>query len=124
MKIRINPRDGIFPKRTKLYILSLKLAVSDGSVVKISFNLHGGILTQGPEIVIFSGSCSTFLFDSFGPGLKIIMNQRDSIFPKGIKLYILILKLARFSGSGVKISFNLRTGNSTQGPLIVIFSAY
>ncbi len=121
MKIRMNPRDGGYPKRLKLYILSLKLTGFAGSGVKIRFNLPGGISTQRPNIVIFSSSCSTFLFYSFGPGMKIRMNPRDGSFPKRLKLYILSLKLTGFAGSGVKIRFNLPGGMSTQGPKIVSF---
>ncbi len=118
----MNPRDGGFPKRLKLYILSLKLTGFAGSGVKIRFNLPGGISTQGPKIVIYSCACGTFLFYSFGPGMKIRMNPRDGGFPKRLKLYISNLKRACFAGFGVKISFNLRSGISTQGPKIVISS--
>ncbi len=31
---------------------------------------------------IFSGSCSTFLFDFLRPGVEIGMNPRDGIFSK------------------------------------------
>ncbi len=82
MNIGVNPRDGIFPKRPKVYISSLKLAGRTGSVVKTSISLRGGISTQRPKIAIFCGSCKYFLFDSFEPGMKIRMNPRDGIFPK------------------------------------------
>ncbi len=65
VKIRTNPRDGGFPKRLKLYISSLKVAGFSGSGEKIRFHLRGGMSTQGPKIVIYSGTYSTFLFDSF-----------------------------------------------------------
>ncbi|KAL9969568.1 hypothetical protein ACROYT_G021797 [Oculina patagonica] len=107
-KIKMNPRDGGFSKRPKLYISSLKLAGFAGSEVKISFNLHGGISTQRPKIVIFNASCSPFQFDSFGPGMKIKMNPRDGGFSKSPKLYVSSLKLAGYAVSGVKISFKLR----------------
>ncbi len=67
---------------TELYISSLKLAGFAGAGVKIGFNLCNGISTEGPKIVIFSGSCSTFFSDPFGPGVKIKMNLGDGIFPK------------------------------------------
>ncbi|KAL9969570.1 hypothetical protein ACROYT_G021799 [Oculina patagonica] len=114
IKIKMNPRDGGFSKRTKLYISSLKLAGFAGSGVKISFNLHGGISTQRPKSVIFNGSCSTFKFDSFGPGVKIKINQRDGGFAKSPKRYISSLKLAVFAVSGVKISFKLRCGDGVK----------
>ncbi|KAL9969571.1 hypothetical protein ACROYT_G021800 [Oculina patagonica] len=122
VKIKMNSRDGGFSKRPKLYISSLKLAGFAGKGVKKSFILRGGISTQGPKIVIFNYSCSTFLFDSFGPGNKIKMNPRDGGFSKRPKLYISSLKLAGFAGSGVKISFNLHGGISTQRPKSVIFN--
>ncbi len=118
----MNPRDGGFSKRPKLYISSLKLAGFAGSGVEIRFNLSGGILTQGPKIVISRGSLVTFLFDPFGPEVKIRMNQRHGDFTKRPKVYISNLKLAGFAGSGVKIRFNLRGGILIQGPKIVIFS--
>ncbi len=73
MKIRFNPRDFGFPKERKRYISNIKLTSLAGSGVKISYNLRGGILTQGPKIVIFSGSWSTFLSNPFRPGDKIRM---------------------------------------------------
>ncbi len=88
VKIRMNQRDGIFPERHNLYILSLKLAGYDGSVVKISFNLRISISPQGPKIALFSDPFCTFFFDSFGPGVKIRINQRDGILLKTSKLYI------------------------------------
>ncbi len=65
-----------------------------GSGVEIGFYLRGGISTQGPKIAIFSGSCCTFLFDFFGPGVKIRKTPRDGILQKRPKLYISIFKLA------------------------------
>ncbi|KAL9960230.1 hypothetical protein ACROYT_G033660 [Oculina patagonica] len=91
-KLRMNPGDGRFPKRTKLYISSLKLAGFAGSGEEISFNVRGDIFTQGPEIVMFSGSCSTFPHESFGPEEKITMNPRDAIIPKRHKLQISSLR--------------------------------
>ncbi len=70
MKIRMNPRDGRFAKRPKRYLSNLKLAGFAGCGMKISCHLHGGTLTQGPKIVIFSGSCSIFIFDSLVPGVN------------------------------------------------------
>ncbi len=122
VKHRINPREGIFPRRNKLYILSLKLAGFAGSGVKIGYGQRYGILTHGAKIVIFSGSCSTFLFNSLKPGVQFRMNPRDGIFPKRNKLNFSCLKLVAFVGSGVKIRFNLRGGISTQGPKFHIFS--
>ncbi len=49
MKIRMNPRDGGFAKRPKLYISSLKLASFAGSGIKIRVNLRDSMLTQGPK---------------------------------------------------------------------------
>ncbi len=120
-EIRMSPRDGIFPKRAKLYISCLKLAGLTRSGVKTNINVRGGISTQVPKIVIFIGSCSTFLFVSFGPGRKLGVNPRDGIFPKRTKLYILSRKLAGLTGSEVKRSINLRGGISKQRPKIVIF---
>ncbi len=65
----------IFPKRPILYISSLKLAGYAGLRVKTSFDLRGGILTQGPKIFIFNTSCSTFIFEIFGPGENIRQNS-------------------------------------------------
>ncbi len=82
-------------------------------------------LTQGTKIAIFSGSCRTFyliILYSFRRGVIIRINPRDDIFPKRPKLYISSLKLACFTGSGMKISLNLRGCISTQGPKIAIFS--
>ncbi|KAL9969572.1 hypothetical protein ACROYT_G021801 [Oculina patagonica] len=122
VKIRMNPRDGRFSKSPKLYISSLKLAGFAVSGVEISFKLRGGISTQGPKIVIFSGSCITFLFDCSGHGVKIKMNTCDGGFAKSPKLYISSLKLAVFAVSGVNISFKLRCGIAKQGLKIVIFN--
>ncbi len=61
----MNPRDGGFQKRPKGYISSLKLSSFARSGVEIRFNLRGGISMEGLKIVIFSVSCSAFLFDSF-----------------------------------------------------------
>ncbi len=82
---------AVVKKRHKLFISSLKLAGFAGSGLKISFN-------QGPKIVIFSGSYSTFLFDSILPGVKIRMSSRDGGFPKRPELYTSSLKLAGFDG--------------------------
>ncbi len=60
----------------------MKLASFAGSGVKIRFHLRSGILTQGPKIVIFSGSCKSILFDYFGQEMKIRKNQFDGGFPK------------------------------------------
>ncbi len=60
----MNPCDGGFSKRPKVYIYSLKRASLSRSGLEIRSNLRGGISTQGPKIVIFSVSCSAFLFDS------------------------------------------------------------
>ncbi len=102
--------------------LSLILAGFSGFGVKISFNLREGISIQGPEIVIFRDSCSTFLFGSFKPGVKIRMNLRDGIFPKRLKRYIASLKLAGFAGFGVTISFTLPGGISTKTKTKLSFS--
>ncbi len=48
---------------------------------------------------IFSGLCSTFLFDCFGPGVKTRINPRDGGFPKRPKLYISSNNVADFAGS-------------------------
>ncbi len=122
MNVRMNPGDGGFPKRPKLYISNLKRAGFAGSSVKIICYLRGGISIQRPQIVIFSGSCSTSLFDSFGPGMNIRINPCDSGFPKVPTPYISRLKLASFAGSGVVIRSNLRGSILTLGPKIVIFS--
>ncbi len=105
---------AMFPKRLKLYISSLKLE---------EFNLRGGISKQGSKPIIFSASCSTFLFDSFGTGLNYRLNPHDGNFPTRPQLYNSSLKLDGFAGSGVKINFYSRGGISTQAPKIVIFSA-
>ncbi len=83
----MNPRDGGFPKRSKVYISSLKLACFAGSGVKISFILRGRISTQEPKIVTFSCSNRAYLFDSFGPGVKIRKHPLAGGFTKGTKLY-------------------------------------
>ncbi len=114
MEIRINSRDGGLPKRPKMYIASLKLARFAASGVKISVNLPGGILAQGPKIVISRGSFVTLLFDSFGIEVNSRMNPRDGSFASTPKLYISSLKLASFARSGVTIRVNLRGG--TQVP--------
>ncbi len=67
--------------------------------MKLRVNQPGGILTQGPKVVISRGSFVTFLFDSFGIEMKIRMNQRDSDFPKRPRVYISSSKLAGFAGS-------------------------
>ncbi|KAL9986766.1 hypothetical protein ACROYT_G000959 [Oculina patagonica] len=87
MNIRMNPRDGGFPKRPKMYFSSLKRAGFAGCEVKLSSYLRDGISTAGLIIVIISGSSSTFLFDSFGPEINIRMNPRDVGFPKRLKKY-------------------------------------
>ncbi len=67
--------------------------------MKLSFCLRGGILTQGLKIDVFSGSCNTFLFDSFGPGVKIRINRRDGGFPKKknctfqVRIWLILLDL-------------------------------
>ncbi len=88
VKIRMNPRDGGLPKRPNLYISSLKHAGFAGSGVTLSLNLLGCILRQGHKTIIFSGSCNTLLFDSFGTGVKIRINPRDGGFSKQLKLCI------------------------------------
>ncbi len=105
MKIGMNPRDDIFPKRPQLYISSLKLVDLHGSEVKTSINRRGGISTQVPKLVIFSRSCSSSLFDSLGLGIKIRMIPHDDIFPKTHKLFILRHKLAGLTRSGLKTSY-------------------
>ncbi len=95
-----------FRQWLKLYISSVKLAGFAGSGVKMSFNLRGGTSAQGPIIIIFSGSCSTLLFDSFGPGVKIRINTRDDIFPKKTHTVHFKSQTCRFCWSGVQISFN------------------
>ncbi len=100
VKVRTNPRDDGFPTRLKLHISSVKLVSFAGSGVKTSLKLRYSISTQGPKIVIFSGSCSTFLFDSFRPGMEIRMNPCDGGFPKRPKLYISSVKLVSFAGFG------------------------
>ncbi len=63
VKIRLNPRDGGFSKRPNYRFQDSNWPILLDKEGKIGFNLRGGIFTQGPEIVIFSGSCSTsFLF--------------------------------------------------------------
>ncbi len=52
MKIRMNPRDGGFAKRPKLYISNFKPSGFAECGMKISFHLRGGTLTQGPIIVV------------------------------------------------------------------------
>ncbi len=54
--------------------------------MKITSNLRDGIFKQGPENVIFSGSCSTSPYGFFGPGEEIRKNPRDGGFPKRPKL--------------------------------------
>ncbi len=90
----------------------------------IKFNLRGGISTQGPKIVIYSRTCSTFLFYSFGPGVRIRMNPRGGGFPERLKRYISSLKLANFTVSAVKIGFNLRSGISIQKGSKLSFSVF
>ncbi len=80
MKIRLNLRDGILPKRPKRYVLSFKLTDVAGSEEKITFNIRSGISMQGQKIFIIIASCDTFRFDSFGTGLKIRLNPRDGVF--------------------------------------------
>ncbi len=53
-----------------------------GSGMKVSLNLRGGISKHGPKIFIFSVSCGTFLFESFGPGVNIRLNLRGGLNPK------------------------------------------
>ncbi|KAL9986767.1 hypothetical protein ACROYT_G000960 [Oculina patagonica] len=122
MNIRMNPRDGKFPKRPKMYFSSLKRAGFAGCEVKLSSYLRDGISTAGLIIVIISGSSSKFLFDSFGPEMNIRMNPRDGGFPKRPKMYFSSLKRAGFAGCEVKLSSYLRDGISTAGLIIVIFS--
>ncbi len=88
MNIRLNPRDGIFQKRPKLYLTIFKLEGFVGSAGKITFNMRGGNSFQGPKIFIFNDSCDAFLFDSFGPGVIIRLDPRDGIFRKRPKLYV------------------------------------
>ncbi len=56
------------------------------SGVKIGSNLRSFIPAQGPKIVVFSGSCSTFLFYSFGTVVIIKIYPRNCRFPKRPKL--------------------------------------
>ncbi len=49
MKIRMNPHDGGFPKRPKMFILSFKLSGFGGSGVKIGVNLRGGFHHKGEK---------------------------------------------------------------------------
>ncbi len=111
----MNPRYGGFTKKPKLYISRHKLAGVCATEVKIRFNLRRGISRQGPKIVIFSRSCSTFLFDSIGPGVKnlITMNSSQGGFTKRPTMNISGLKPAGFAETGVKMRFNLRGGIST-----------
>ncbi len=90
--------------------------------MKIRFNLRGGILTLGPRIIIFSGSCRSFLFDSFGHDMEIKKNPCDGGFPKRPKKYIQSLKLAFYNRLKMEVSFNLRVGISTQRPKTVILN--
>ncbi|KAL9986768.1 hypothetical protein ACROYT_G000961 [Oculina patagonica] len=122
MNIRMNPRDGGFPKRPKMYFSSLKRAGFAGCEVKLSSYLRDGISTAGLKIVIISGPSSTFLFDSFGQEMNIRMNPRDGGFPKRPKMYFSSLKRAGFAGCEVKLSSFLRDGISTAGLIIVIIS--
>ncbi len=89
---------------------------------KYALNQRGGISTQVPKIFSFSGSYTTFVFDSFGAGKKISMNPRDGGISKSFKLYISSLKLAGFPDSKVNIPFNPRGGVSKQVPKIFILS--
>ncbi len=50
MKIRINAREAIFPKRHKLQISSLILAGLAGSGVKIRFNPRVIFQHKGPKL--------------------------------------------------------------------------
>ncbi len=68
------------------------------------------------------GSGRNFLFDSFGPEMKIKKKPCDGGYPKRTKQYISSLTLAGYSRSKMKISLNLRGGISTQRPKIVILS--
>ncbi|KAL9986769.1 hypothetical protein ACROYT_G000962 [Oculina patagonica] len=122
MNIRMNPRDGGFPKTPKMYFSGLKRAGFAGCEVKLSSFLRYGISTAGLIIVIISGLSSTFLFDSFGPEMNIRMNPRDGGFPKTPKMYFSGLKRAGFAGCEVKLSSFLRYGISTAGLIIVIIS--
>ncbi len=88
MKIRKNLRDGGFTKTPKLFILSLRVHGFAETGVKIRFNLRRGISRQGPKIVIFCCSCSTFLFDAFEPCVKIRMNPRNGGLTKRHKVNI------------------------------------
>ncbi len=112
MKIRIKPRDGGFLKidpnctfqvtnwsNCTFQVLYWPLLMESG--VKISFILGSRISIQWPKV---SGSFSSLLFDSFGPGVKIRTNPRDG----GFEMYISSLKQAGFAGSKVKIIFKLR----------------
>lgn len=93
--------------------------------IKISLNLRRGPISKlVPKFVNFSGSCTTFVLNSFGPGVKnqSKFNLRDGGFSKRRNRYISNLKLARFACTGVKIWFNLSCGISTLRPELVIFS--
>ncbi len=93
----------VFSKKTQIVHFKSQTRTLVWMWSRMSFNLRSGISTQkGLKIVIFSGSCSTLLFDSFEPGVKIRMkeNARFIRFPKRPTLYISILK----------ISFNPRSG--------------
>ncbi len=97
VNIRFNPCDGIFPKRPKLYDLSFRLAGFAGSGEEITFNIRGRISSQGPKIFIFTASCDTFLFGSFGPEVNIRLNPCDAIFPKRSIMNVSSLKLLFFA---------------------------
>ncbi len=81
--------------------------VFPGSELQINLNLRGDISSQGPKNVIFSCSCSTLLFDTFGPGVKISLNPRVGVFPKRPQLYILSFKRKVLVGPGVQIRLNV-----------------
>ncbi len=122
-KIRLNPCNGIFSKRPKLYVSCFSLTGFDESAEKITLNIRSGILIQKSKIFIFSTSCDNSLFGSFGPEVNIRLNQCDGIFYKRPKLNLSSFKLVNFVGHGKKITLYKRDGISNQGPKISIFRA-
>ncbi len=108
------PRDDIFPKRTKIYILSFKPAVCAGSAVKTRLDLHGGFSPQEPKNAILGDKIFTFWFDSLRWGGNTRPISCDGIFPKRPKMYILSLKPDVFAVFVVKIRPHLHGGFTTK----------
>ncbi len=86
------------------------------------FNLRGGISTQGPKIVILSGSCSNFLFDSkyVRPSLDALraaQKAREATGYESVLAPRVFLRVLRFSSLHKLLNSNSIRNNGPRATL-------